>query len=51
VCSCDQVRDPEVGAGVSPSDPDQGRTESHDDMVRAVVDFVEELVDGADGRP
>jgi len=51
VSECDQVRDPAVGAGVSPADPDRGRTDSHDDLVQAVVEFVEELVDGADERP
>jgi hypothetical protein len=45
VCERDQVRDPSVGAGVSPADPDRVEPAS-DDMVQAVVEFMEEQVDG-----
>jgi hypothetical protein len=44
VCECDHGRDPGVGAGISPADPDRGDPPA-DDVVQAVVDFVEDLID------
>jgi hypothetical protein len=49
VCECDHVRDPAVGAGLSPADPDRADPPD-DDMVQAVVEFVDDLVDGPDSR-
>jgi hypothetical protein len=39
-----------VGAGVSPADPDVTE-ESADDVVQAVADFVDDLVEDADPPP
>jgi len=47
VCECDHVREPAVGAGLSPADPDRGES-ADDDVVQAVVEFVDDLVDGPD---
>jgi hypothetical protein len=45
VSKCDHVRHPAVGAGLSPADPD-GVEPPDDDVVQAVVEFVDDLVDG-----
>jgi hypothetical protein len=37
-----------VGAGASPADPEP-RGEAPDDVVAAVAEFVDDLVDGPDG--
>jgi hypothetical protein len=46
----DQSRHLAVGAGASPADPDDTEG-SADDVVQAVADFVDDLVDGADPPP
>jgi hypothetical protein len=46
----DQSRHLAVGAGASPADPDDSG-ESADDVVQAVADFVDDLVDDADPPP
>jgi hypothetical protein len=43
----DQSRHLAVGAGASPADPDVSG-ESADDVVQAVADFVDDLVEDAD---
>lgn len=46
---CDQSRHLAVGAGASPADPDSGA--GADDVVQAVADLVDDLVDDADPPP
>jgi hypothetical protein len=50
VCERDQSRHLAVGAGVSPADPDITR-ERADDVVQAVADFVDDLIEDADPPP
>jgi hypothetical protein len=50
VCERDQQRHLAVGAGVSPTDPDHP-VEPPDDVVQAVVEFVDDLVDETDLGP
>jgi hypothetical protein len=49
VPECDQSRHLAVGAGASPADPDSGA--GADDVVQAVADLVDDLVDDADPPP
>jgi hypothetical protein len=47
VPECDQSRHLAVGAGASPADPDDTGA-STDDVVQAVADLVDDLVEDAD---
>ena len=46
----DQCRHLAVGAGASPADPDVSE-ESADDVVQAVADFVDDLVEDPEPSP